>query len=80
MQKWLRRVAVPSEQLRVLELMVNSRTTVEQVVNIVKIKEPVDVYDLTVENHEHFTANGIVVHNCKHLLALRAFVQKKHGI
>lgn len=33
-----------------------------------------DVYDLQVENAENFTVNGVVVHNCKHLLRLGAVV------
>ncbi len=39
-----------------------------------------NVYDLKIEGEEHFTANTIVVHNCKHLLALRELIKKKHGI
>lgn len=33
-----------------------------------------DVYDLTVENAEHFVASGLIVHNCKHILATRRFI------
>lgn len=39
-----------------------------------------NVYDLKVEGEEHFTANTFIVHNCKHLLALREIIKKKHGI
>ena len=39
---------------------------------VISIQEAprVDVYDITVENAHHFVANGIVVHNCKHLIHL----------
>lgn len=36
-----------------------------------------DVYDLTVPSAEHFTANGVVVHNCKHLIALYDYLQER---
>lgn len=42
-----------------------------------------DVYDITVPVAEHFTANGFVVHNCKHVIALhwaveaRGFLEEK---
>ena len=33
-------------------------------------KSIADVYDLSVPEGEHFTANGLVVHNCKHIIKL----------
>lgn len=39
--------------------------------SVVSIQEGVaDVYDLTVDQAEHFTAEGLVVHNCKHIIKL----------
>lgn len=35
------------------------------------------VYDLEVENAEHFVANNVVVHNCKHLVVLLKTVAEK---
>lgn len=40
---------------------------------------PVSVYDLTVESAEHFTVNGIIVHNCKHISAIRNFIYGQLG-
>lgn len=37
-----------------------------------------DVYDLTVPEGEHFAANGVVVHNCKHVIALYHYLQDRH--
>lgn len=39
-----------------------------------------DVYDLTVPGPENFTANGVVVHNCKHLIALYAYLQERNMV
>lgn len=39
--------------------------------------DEVSVYDLKVEDAEHFVVNGVVVHNCKHLLALKRYI---HGL
>lgn len=33
-----------------------------------------NVYDLTVLDAEHYTVNGIIVHNCKHLISLGAYL------
>ena len=45
----------------------NKNYTYEKVESITK-HEKIDVYDITVKDAENFTANGLVVHNCKHLL------------
>lgn len=39
-----------------------------------------DVYDLSVPNGEHFTANGVVVHNCKHLIGLVDLAEREGWI
>lgn len=48
----------------------------EKIESVNRLKEVVDVYDLKIDNVEHFTVNGVVVHNCKHLIALRNFLKK----
>ena len=54
------------------ELVTLTRTDVsfDKVSSVTFETQPVPVYDLTVADAAHFTVNGIVVHNCKHLLAL----------
>ncbi len=44
---------------------------------VLSVKEDgrADVYDLTIPDVEHFTANGVVVHNCKHLIRLMREIQ-----
>ena len=39
------------------------------------IESDVEVYDLTIDKSENFTVNGVVVHNCKHLIALGKYLQ-----
>lgn len=36
--------------------------------------EIVRVHDLTVDGAEHFSASGVILHNCKHLLAARDYI------
>ena len=36
----------------------------------IRVHVVTDVYDLTVEEAEHFFVNGVVAHNCKHLFCL----------
>lgn len=49
----------------------------DRVVEIIKNDEGSDVYDLTVEDAEHFTANGFVVHNCKHLISFSRWLKAR---
>ena len=37
----------------------------------------INVYDLKVDKSEHFTINGAIVHNCKHLIALAEYIEKE---
>lgn len=53
---------VPSEEPN------TDKVTAEPVVYISSFTS--DVFDLTVENAEHFTANSFLVHNCKHIFAV----------
>lgn len=45
----------------------------DQVVSVTPAGKSV-VYDLSVPGAEHFTVQGIVVHNCKHLLACKNYI------
>lgn len=76
---WLDLVKVSDPQLVFFKKCLQPGVTIEQIKDIrsVGIKS---VYDLSVADAEHFTANGIVVHNCKHLLALRAIIKEKNGV
>lgn len=56
-----------------LKTLVRSDVFFDRVVAVTEC-EPVDVYDLTVEHAEHFAVNGVIVHNCKHLLAARQYI------
>jgi intein/homing endonuclease len=59
-----------------LQTLIRDDVSFDEVVGVVS--GPVcDVYDLTVDNAEHFTVNGVVVHNCKHVLALRDWIYGK---
>jgi hypothetical protein len=58
-----------------IKLLSRNDVSVDKVKLINKVEQPTDVYDLTVETSEHFTVNGVVVHNCKHLLALGKYLQ-----
>lgn len=49
----------------------------DRVVEIIKNDEGSDVYDLTVKDAEHFTANGFVVHNCKHLISFSRWLKAR---
>lgn len=68
---------LPQEYKRLLEPDVTFR----RILSVSRRKD--DVYDITVPVAEHFTANGFVVHNCKHVIALhwaveaRGFLEEK---
>ncbi len=70
--KW-RKSELPSnlkgEQGKFIKRMQQDRLVFEPIQNIGAPRME-NVYDLEVENESHFVANGIVVHNCKHLIAL----------
>lgn len=57
-----------------LKTLVREDVTFDQVESVRHQCEEVPVYDLTVEDVSHFTVNGVVVHNCKHLLALADYI------
>lgn len=46
----------------------------QKVNNINKISTITEVYDLKIQDVEHFTVNGIIVHNCKHLITLADYL------
>ena len=54
---------------RLFEVLSNDDTLLTKVTSV-EYSGKSDVYDLTVDKAHHFVANGIVVHNCKHLVAL----------
>ncbi len=68
----------PKVYENVLDFM-NMDITFERVESVVPLVKPRKVYDLGVEKHSQFTANGFVVHNCKHVLAVLKYI-KKNGL
>jgi hypothetical protein len=79
LRKWLTTCAVHNTQTVLFKSLLQPGVTAQEIRNITPLGVR-KVYDLQVSDSEHFTANGIVVHNCKHLLALRALIKTKHGI
>ena len=67
-------VIVP-EAYKKIKLLLYNNIGYDQVKSVTKIEKPVDVYDLTVNESEQFTVNGIVVHNCKHGIALAEYLK-----
>lgn len=76
---WLAQLKIRTEQSHILETILRSSATVEYFHSLREVKEA-QVYDLEIKDAHHFIANGFVVHNCKHLLALRALVKAKNGV
>lgn len=56
------------KEFKMLKRLAKPNVGFEKVTSIVESVS--DVYDLTVQGTHHFTANGVVVHNCKHSVAL----------
>jgi len=71
---------VSASALKVGHLLIRSTST-EGLVELVEIKSIAsgyaDVYDLTVDEVHHFTANEFVVHNCKHLIVVAQTILDK---
>lgn len=47
---------------------INDIATFSSLVSIEEIDQPEDVYDITVEDTHNFFANGVLAHNCQHLV------------
>lgn len=60
-----------------LGLMLREDIVLESITEIERTNETVKMYDITVDHDEHFIANGMVVHNCKHLYAV---MKKKNAL
>jgi intein/homing endonuclease len=53
--------------MSILRKLLKSEASVEEIKAITNIGKK-NVYDLEIENESNFLVNGIVVHNCKHLV------------
>ena len=78
-KKWLAQCHVHNHQTVLFASLLKDNVTAQPITRIVAVGAK-DVYDLQVQGAEHFVANGIVVHNCKHLLALRKIIKERHGV
>ena len=76
---WLNSVSVYNEQTRLLGKLLQDTVVCSKVASVVNVGTK-NVYDLEVEEAEHFTANGLILHNCKHLVALRKILKERHGV
>ena len=63
------RALCKNEEFSEFAFLAQENVVMDQVVDI-REYATTDVYDLTVEEAEHFVVNGVVVHNCKHLVCL----------
>lgn len=71
--------AQPYEALRLYRQLWTNQDVVQHRFIGLKAREHAEpVYDIQT-THGHFLANGIIVHNCKHLVRLRMHIKEKHG-
>lgn len=60
-----------------IKLLYRDDVSFDQVVSINNLNETTEVYDLEIDTSEHFTVNGVIVHNCKHLISLSEYLRTK---
>jgi intein/homing endonuclease len=66
-KKWVHSINFDNNQMSILRKLLKSEASVEEIKAITNIGKK-NVYDLEIENESNFLVNGIVVHNCKHLV------------